>query len=160
MAIAEIDSLLTRSIKCIRNSELEKDVKKHIIWSLENLPETYDFDAGGFDKSELDGQFDYRTIDPFELGLFVSDEAKESEDKGLIYDWSAFLLNNNCEHFSKIDNEQKIEALQEIRKILFKIDFSSYQPIHPTMAIYPQGHASFSDVQNNLIHWFLTGHEQ
>lgn len=156
MAMWEIDNLITRSIDVIKKSELEDDVKRHIVWSLEHLPETHEFDAGGFPKTEIDEEFEYREIDPFELGLFVSDEAKDLEENGLVYDWSAFLLNFSGEYFSKVDSEQKIEALQEIRSILFKLDFSNYQPTHPTMTIYPTGHKSFSEVQNNLIEWFLS----
>lgn len=156
MAMWEIDSLLTRSIRVIEESELESNVKRHIVWNLERLPEVYGFDAGGFDKSETDSTYEYREIDPFELGLFVSDEAKLLEAKGLVYDWSAFLLNYSDGYFSKVDREQKIEALRELKSILSKMDFSNYQPIHPSLTIYPAGHKSFSETQNNLIKWFIS----
>lgn len=156
MAMSEIDMLLKSSINLIQKSEIEADVKKHIVWSLEKLPNVYDFDAGGHPKSELDKDFEYREIDPFELGLFVSDEAKELDEKGIIYDWCAFLLNYNTEYFSEVDPSQKIEALQELKRIMSKCDFSNYQPKHPTLTIYPNGHKSFSDVQNKLIEWFIS----
>lgn len=151
----EIESLLKKSIHIIKNCALEDDVKRHVCWSLERLPTTYGLPEVVIDQSELDDQFDYREIDPFELGLFISDEAKHTSNEAVVYDWCAFLLNYSGHYFADIDNTQKLEALQEIKKILFQIDFSNYKPTHPSLTIYPNGHESFSEIQNNLIKWFL-----
>ncbi len=156
MSMWEIDDLLTRSIALIRTSDLNKESKKHLIRSLEDLPGMYDFDAGGFEKTELSYDFLYQDVNPYEIGINVAVVAVKVEDKALIYDWSAFLLNFWSEYFSKTENLEHIksDALGNLKTVFSRFNFDDYQPIHASLTIYPDGNEQFSEEQNELIKWY------
>ncbi len=156
MSMWEIDTLLTSSIELIKKSDLDKESKKQLIWNLENIPEVYEFDAGGFSKTELDDDFNYSKTNPYELGLQVVVEAKKSNQNNLIYDSSAFLLNHWSEYFSETDKLENIKSkhLGEMKTIFFQFDFSNYEPLHATLTIYKDGNEWFSEEQNDLIKWY------
>ncbi len=137
MAMWEIDTLLKKSIRTIKNSKLNSKEKKHIIWSLEKLPQTYEFDAGSFEMIETDEKFEYKEMNPYELGLQIAQIASEQEDKSLIYDWSAFLL-NFYPYFQHLDSYKNIKSkyLKPIRKLYYDFDFNDYKPIYSTLTIY------------------------
>ncbi|WP_179348977.1 hypothetical protein [Winogradskyella pacifica] len=152
----EIDTLLKSSIELISDSKLNPELKKHIVWNLENIPEVYEFDAGNFIKSELDSSFTYKKMNPYGLGYLIINEAKNNNKNHLIYDWSAFLLNFWSEYFSNIDTLEhiKLNYLEHIKDIFSKYDFTDYEPIHTTLTIYNNGNKWFSEEQNNLIKWY------
>ena len=152
----EIDALLKSSIAFIKDSKLDVESKKQMIWNFENIPELYEFDAGNFEKSEVDSNIDYKEINPYELGRLIIDEAKSKNRIDLIYKWSAFLLNFWSEYFSNIDTLEnlKLNYLKPIKVIFTECDFVDYKPIHATLTIYKNGNKWFSEEQNNLIKWY------
>ncbi len=93
MAMWEIGTLLKSSMDLVRNSGLTFEGRRYLIWNLENIPQNYQFYAECFESSEGDKNFDYKTINPYELGLQMMKIVSSQEYKHLIYDWSAFLLN-------------------------------------------------------------------
>lgn len=158
MSMWEIDTLLISSIELIKESNLEKKNKKHIIWNLEQIPETYEFDAGRFLKSELDTTFEYEQKHPYQLGSIITKIAENTNNKELIYHWSAFLLNFWDTYFKDIENLEKIKAkhLTDIKNIFSKFNFNNFNPIHATLTISNCENEWFSREQNDLIKWFLT----
>ena len=158
MGMWEIDALLTNSIDFIRESELHHENKRHIVWNLENIPEEYEFDAGSFEKTELTSNFEYKKMNPYQLGKLVMEQAKNSSKNNLIYDWSAFLLNYWNEYFSEIDKLENLKSkyLEEMKIIFEQFNFSDYEPIHASLTIYKNGNEWFNEEQNNLIKWYCT----
>ena len=158
MSMWEIDTLLTNSIELIKKSGLDNASKKQIIWNLEHIPDVYEFDAGNFSKTELDHDFNYNEINPFELGVQVVIEAQKNNTDSLIYDWSAFLLNNWTEYFSKTGKLEDIKSkyLEEMKAVFSKLNFKDYEPLHATLTIYENGNKWFSEEQNNLIKWYCS----
>lgn len=158
MAMHEIDYLLKDSIKLIQNSNLEGNRKKNVVRNLETLPEDYEFDAGGFNKTEVDENFEYKKINPFELGVIVSQEAIKQKSNGLIYDWSAFLLNfsNEGYHFYGIFDYKTLKStyLKELKNIFSTLNFESYEPQHATLTLHKNGNEWFSEELNELIKWY------
>ena len=150
MSMWEIDELLKESITLVQASELTDQKKRNIIWNLESLPEKYEMDAGGFQKTETGDSSLYTELLPYELGelLFTI----ETDQKNYIYDWSAFLLNFSTEYFK---NNLKEGKLSKIKEIYHKNDFIDYEPKHVTLTIYENGNKYFSEEQNELIKWFL-----
>ena len=152
MSMWEIDELLKGSISLVKESNLSEDEKRHVTWNLENLPEKFEMDAGGFSKTENDERSLYDEMPPFKLGEIISIVATEQNKTDYIYDWSAFLLNYSTEYF--IENLKKATLLQ-VKELYHNQEFSGYAPKHPTLTIYKDGNKYFSDEQNELIEWFL-----
>lgn len=152
MSMWEIDELLKGSISLVKSSSLSGNEKKHITWSLENLPEKYEMDAGGFSKTENEESSLYEEIPPFKLGGIISKIAIEQNKTDYIYDWSAFLLNYSSEYFK--ENLKEGQLLQ-IKELYHKYNFIDYEPKHATLTIYQNGNEYFSDEQNELIKWFF-----
>ncbi len=157
MAMWEIDTLLKSSVDLVKNSGLIFDERRHLIWNLENIPHNYQFDAGCFEPSEVDKNFDYKTINPYELGLQIMKIVSSQENKHLIYDWSAFLL-NFYPYFEHLDTLEKIKSkyLEPMKKIYSNYSFDNYEPIHATLTIYNNGKEWFEEEQNELIKWFCS----
>lgn len=158
MGMWEIDTLLKSSIELIKDSELESESKKHVVWNLENIPEVYEFDAGSFEKSELTSSFEYRKMNPYELGVLIVRASKSKNKNNFIYDWSAFLLNFWNEYFSEIENIESLKSnyLEEMKNVFTKLNFTDYEPIHGSLTIYEDGNKWFSDEQNELIKWYCS----
>jgi len=158
MSLWEINTLLQKSIKLIQESNLDKENKKQIVWNLENIPEVYEFDAGGFEKSEISDNFDYKKIDIYELAYHIIVEAQLKKIYYLIYDWSAFLLNYWEDYFSNLHELDilKSKYLQKIKDTFSKLNFDDYTPTHPTLTLYKDGNKWFSEKQNNLITWYCS----
>lgn len=156
MSMWEIDNLLTKSITLIQTSNISVVDKKHSIWNLEQLPEVYKFDAGGFTKQETDTSFQYKKKHPFELGVIIVDLAVKENNKGLIYDWSAFLLNYYHEYFLETDTLEALKTnyLQKIKLAYASQNFDTYKPTHASLTMYSKGNEWFSEAQNALIQWF------
>ncbi|MFV0605544.1 MAG: hypothetical protein ACK5NK_06835 [Niabella sp.] len=158
MAMWEIDTLLTDSIKFIKASNLDNEMKKHLVWNLENIPELYKFDAGGFEKSELDSGFEYQKINPYKIGEIITMASNEGNTTNLIYDWSAFLLNFWQDYFSDTVKLEDIKSthLLKMKEVFSTLDFTDYEPIHATLTIYKDGKGWFSQEQNELTQWYCT----
>jgi len=152
MSMWEVDELLKDSIALIQNSKLEAIEKKNIIWNLENLPDKYEMDAGGFAKSELSDTYSYRLISPYKLGETVAEVSVEQNKQEHIYDWSAFLLNYFSEYFK---TESKETSLAKLKTLFQTHNFDNYRPKHATLTIYKDGNQYFDDEQNELIKWFV-----
>lgn len=153
----EIDELLKGSISLVQKSSLVDTEKGNVVWSLENLPEKHEMDAGGFSKTENNINSLYDEINPFKLGEILSKIAIEQNQTDYIYDWSAFLLNFSGEYFNKYYSQDNLKesVLIKIKERYHKYDFNNYEPKHATLAIYKNGNKYFSDEQNQLIKWFL-----
>ena len=159
MSVHEIDHLLKNSIKFVKESAFDESLKRQMIWSLENIPEKYAFDAGNFLKTEVDSSFDYLEINPYDLGVKILVEANNgSRDINLIYDWSAFLLNFGNEYFSEIGTIETLKEtyLEKMSSIFKQHDFIDYKPLHRTLTVYQDGNDWFSKEQNDLIKWYCT----
>lgn len=154
----EINELLKNSISVIKNATIETNQQKNIIWNLENLPEKYQFDAGGFTKTENDSNFNYETMNPYEFGLLVCIEAEKQSKTDLIYNWSAFLLNYWSEYFADSTNleELKNNSLLSLKEKFHKYSFEDYKPTHASLTMYKEGNKWFTEEQNNLIQWFYS----
>lgn len=152
----EIDELIKKSIFLINHTQIAATEKKNIIWSLENLPQKYDFDAGGYTFTQIDKDFKYEELDPFEIGDILTKNADEYDQPELIYDWSTFLLNFWQEYFSQVKplTSLKDGELRNIKQRYHNHDFNSYTPIHVTLTMYKAGSEYFSTEQNQLIEWF------
>ncbi len=157
MSMWEIDTILKKSINLVRDSNLNTDEKRNIIWSLENIPQNYAFDAGSFELTEDDDNYNYKVINPFQLGLIIMQITSQQDDKSLIYDWSAFLL-NYFSYFSGIDNLEHLKSnyLVEMKTIFHSFDFTNYEPIHNSLTIYKNGNQWFEEQQNQLIKWYFS----
>ena len=155
MSMWEIDTILVKSIELIKNSNLTLESGKHIVWNLENIPETYEFDAGSFTKSEIENEDTYKRIHLFELGNLVLKEAENQNKIELIYDWSAFVL-NFFDFFAKIEHLEVLKStyLEEMKSIFSKYNFEDYEPIHNTLTIYKNGNEWFSKERNDLMKWY------
>ncbi len=158
MSMWEIDTLLKSSIELIKTSNLDDKTKKHVLWNLENIPELYEFDAGCFEKSELDNDFEYKKMNPYEIGEILVLEANKSITKNLIYDWSAFLLNYGQEYFSEYFKIEYLKTthLLKMKVIFSNLSFTDYEPIHASLTLYENGNDWFSQEQNELIRWYCT----
>ncbi|OQD42192.1 hypothetical protein BUL40_12305 [Croceivirga radicis] len=152
----EIDEIIISGIQLIKNSDLEETSKKNIIWNLENLPDVYSFDAGMYNRTELDMGFKYQLMHPYEVGLFVVKEAKKQGYNDLVYDWSAFLLNYREGYFSTIAKAEELKEsyLGEMKAVFSSIDFKDYKPIHDSLTIFRDGMDWFSPEQQNLVKWY------
>lgn len=151
--LREIDELLLKSIKLINKTTLLLDERRNIIWNLENIPEMYKFDAGGFAVTETDKDFNYQVINPFKIAETISQYAHNQASNDLIYDWSALLLNFWQEYFYESSplTILKDERLVRLKSIYHEHDFSSYNPIHVTLTIYPEGNRHFSKRSLNSL---------
>lgn len=158
MAMWEIDELLKESIKIIHNANIDMHLQKNLIWNLENIPEQYQFDAGNFPVTENDTDFNYESINPYDLGLCVCNEAEKQSEINLIYNWSAFLLNFWNEYFADSTNleDLKRNSLLKLKEKFQSHTFENYQPIHVTLTMYIEGSKWFTDEQNELIKWFYS----
>ncbi len=156
MAMWEIDVLLKSSIRLVEQSAMHTNKKKHLIWNLEQLPERYEFDAGGFEKSALDSNFEYKVIHPYELGLIISREAKRQNTPHFIYDWSAFLLNYWNQYFASLDALENLKStyLEPMKALYHSFDFGAYEPIHASLTVYEKDQEWFEEEQNALIRWY------
>lgn len=156
MSMWEINELLKNSIAVINNANLDINLKKNLIWNLENLPEKYQFDAGGFAKTENDSDFCYEAMNPYKFGLLVCIEAEKQSKTHFIYDWSTFLLNYWNEYFSestKLDDLKK-NYLSLLKVRFHNYNFENYKPIHASLTLYKNGNEWFTEEQNQLIKWF------
>ncbi|NJB37286.1 hypothetical protein [Croceivirga sp. JEA036] len=158
MALWEIDEIIISGIELIKQSELEPTFKKHVLWNLENIPELYGFDAGMFNRTELDIDFSYERMNIYNVGYYVIAEAKKRGYKDLVYDWSAFLLNFREGYFAEIAATQELKegVLKQVKLIFESLDFSDYEPIHRSLTIYQNGMDWYSEDQKALVKWFCT----
>ncbi len=158
MALWEIDEIIISGIELIKQSELEPTFKKHILWNLENIPELYGFDAGMFNRTELDIGFTYERMNIYNVGYYVITEAKKRGYNDLVYDWSAFLLNFREGYFSEIaaTDELREGVLKQVKLIFDSLDFSNYQPIHRSLTLYKDGRDWYSKDQKALVKWFCS----
>jgi hypothetical protein len=150
----EVDELIKNSRTYVLGLKIDNDLKRNLIWNLEQIPSRYQFDAGGFEYLENENARFYKELSPFQVGLVIIQNAETSNP--LIYDWSAFLLNFWKEYFpGKLVPELiKEEYFKEIRGKFNLCDFSNYEPIHRTLTIYTERNSWFSEEQNQLIDWF------
>ncbi len=161
----EIDALIENTNEMVKESNLDENLKRNIVWNLENMPEEYGFDAGGFEKTETDPNFNYKKMNPYEIGnIVVKEAAKENKDR-FIYDWAAFLLNfwgKDLGYFTEenIGNVEKVKKdyLQDIKDLYQQRDFSNYKPLHASLTLYSPNsdelNSWFSEEQQELMKWF------
>ncbi|SHN33228.1 hypothetical protein [Chitinophaga sp. CF418] len=104
----------------------------------------------------------------YDLGIYLIREAHKRQDKGLVYDWTAFLLHIGP-HW--LDKKMPVEELinshfEEIKRIWSLYDYSDYEPISESLAIHTnpsEEEAEYVDMiigmgglKGNLLKWFLS----
>lgn len=105
-----------------------------------------------------DGTLEIMNI--FELGLYLVREAHKRNNKGLVYDLTAFLLNVGPAFTeNKVTAEEIISRyFEEIRTIWSSYDHSDYEPLHDTLTVLDPTDELvqlFGGVRGKLIRWFL-----
>jgi len=104
----------------------------------------------------------------YDLGLYVIREAHREQDKGLVYDWTAFLLHMGPHWLDKkMPAEELIDShFEEIKGIWSLYDYADYEPINDSLTIYTDpskdedGYVdmiiSMGGLRGNLLKWFLS----
>jgi hypothetical protein len=72
----------------------------------------------------------------FDLGLYLVREAHKRNDKGLVYDLTAFILKTG----QYLDNKSTADEIiskyfEEIRSIWSSYDYSDYEPLHDSLSL-------------------------
>lgn len=104
----------------------------------------------------------------YDLGLYLIREAHKLKDKGLVYDWTAYLMKFGS---MELDNEtttaeEMIEKyFKEIKHIWYSYDYSDYKPIAEALTIFTPGSGrsdgyneyamSEDNVEGKLIKYFF-----
>ncbi len=103
----------------------------------------------------------------YDLGLYLIREADKQQDKGLVYDWTAFLLKVGPYWLDKkMPAEELINShFEEIKRIWSAYDYSDYQPVSQSLTIYTDPSEdedgtvdmmiSMGGLGGNLLKWFL-----
>lgn len=103
-----------------------------------------------------------------DLALFLILEAHKQQDKGTVYDWTAYLIKYGAPWSD--DDEVTAEELindyfGEIKTIWYGYDYSDYKPIHESLTIFIPGTGksdgynewAMSDdgVEGQVVRWFF-----
>jgi len=77
----------------------------------------------------------------YDLALFLIREAHKRGDKGLVYDWTAFLIKyGGISLKEKMTAEEMIgKYFREIKRVWYGYDYSDYKPIHDSLTIFIPG---------------------
>ena len=137
MSLYEIDDLLLASVALVRAAEADGARRKNAIWNLEQIPERYGFDAGGFDKTETGEMSGYETMDAPEVAIRVARLADATGDRALVYDWTAFMLIWGPGYFDAFQDLDSLKqgALGELKEIFGKHDYEGHQPRHRSLTM-------------------------
>ena len=74
---------------------------------------------------------------PLDFGYLIIQEGSRQNDKSIVYDWTAFMINYLLAWFStnQSTNELKTNYFSEIRNAIHKFDFSNYKALHEGLDI-------------------------
>lgn len=110
-----------------------------------------------------------KVMNVYDLGIYLIREANRFENKGLVYEWTAFLLNMGPAWVKgKMTAEEIIDKyFEEIKAIWSGYNYSDYEPLRGSLTIYTNPADDVDDlnefiismggVKGKLLQWFL-GH--
>lgn len=92
----------------------------------------------------------------YDLGLYLIREAHKQQNKGFVYEWTAFLIMQGPHFLDKNATAEEIinRYLEEIKKIWSGYDYSDYDPLLIIMEPTSELLEWMGGVKGKLIRWF------